>query len=60
MQTVKTVTDTAATTSRKSESEPLKLRQRIGSTTFMVSVRFSETATETIEDKILKLIERGA
>jgi hypothetical protein len=37
--------------------EPLKFKQRIGSTEFTVSVHFSERSSETIEDKILKLIE---
>ncbi len=40
--------------------EPLTLRKRIGSTTFTVNVRFSSTATETLEDKIHRLIEREA
>jgi hypothetical protein len=48
----------AAMTSRPAESEPVKLLTRIGSTTYKVSIRFSETATETLEDKILRLIER--
>jgi hypothetical protein len=29
--------------------------RKIGNTTFMVSVSFSETATESIEDKILRI-----
>ena len=32
-------------------------KKRIGSTVYAVSVHFSRTSTETIEDKILKLIE---
>ncbi|MDR3348665.1 MAG: transposon-encoded TnpW family protein [Acidaminococcales bacterium] len=35
----------------------LKLRKRIGSTEYIVSVRFSESAKETLEEKILRLIE---
>jgi len=54
MQTVK---NAAVKTSGKAESEPLKLLKRIGSTTFLVTVRFSDNATETIEDKILRLAE---
>jgi hypothetical protein len=38
--------------------EPLKLRERIGSTTYVVSVRFSQTSRETMQDKILRMIER--
>ncbi len=37
---------------------PLTLRKRIGSTTFLVNVRFSSTSTETLEDKIHRLIQR--
>ena len=38
--------------------EPFKLLKRIGSTTFEVTVHFSERSEETVEDKILRLIER--
>jgi hypothetical protein len=47
---------TAATT--PIEAEPRKLLKRIGSTTYTVTIRFSETATETSEQKMLRLIER--
>jgi hypothetical protein len=50
----------AVSRGEKSESEPSKLLTRIGSATYKVSIRFSETSKETIEDKILKLVERGA
>jgi hypothetical protein len=33
------------------------LQKRIGSTTFVVNIRFNENAVETLEDKILRLIE---
>lgn len=52
-----TVLKTAAKTSGKAESEPVKLLKRFGSTTFVVTIRFSESSSETIEDKILKLVE---
>lgn len=39
-------------------AEPYKLLKRIGSTNLEVSVYFSEKATETYEDKILRLMER--
>jgi hypothetical protein len=51
-QAVQTVATTPA------EAEPRKLLKRIGSTTYTVTIRFSETATETPEEKILRLIER--
>ena len=38
--------------------EPVKLLKRIGSTTYEVNVRFSNTSKETMEDKLLRLIER--
>jgi hypothetical protein len=39
-------------------AEPVILLKRIGSTTYKVSVRFSRDTTETMETKLLKLIER--
>ena len=48
----------AAATSVDKRSEPVKLLKRIGSTTFVVSVHFSKTSTETMQEKILRLIER--
>ena len=48
----------AAATSADKRSEPVKLLKRIGSTTFVVSVHFSKTSTETMQEKILRLIER--
>ena len=38
--------------------EPVKLLRRIGSTTVEVTVHFSNTETETLEDKLLRLMER--
>ena len=52
-----TVKKDAATTPER-VGEPVMLRKRIGSTTYMVSVRFSEASKETMEDKILRMIER--
>jgi len=40
------------------KAEPVKLLKRIGSTTYEVTVHFSERSNETFEDKILRLIER--
>jgi hypothetical protein len=42
------------------ERELLTVRKRIGSTTYVVSVRFSQTNRETLQDKVLRLIEREA
>jgi hypothetical protein len=49
------------TTAAKSESaKPLALVERIGQTTYMVTVHFSETSKESVKDKILILVEREA
>ena len=40
------------------EGEPVKLLRRIGSTTYTVTVHFSNTERETLEDKLLRLMER--
>jgi hypothetical protein len=42
----------------KADAEPVKLLERIGSTTFEVTIHFSSTSKETMEDKLLRLIER--
>jgi hypothetical protein len=47
----------AAKTVCSAEREPLMLKKRIGSTDFIINVRFSQTSAETLEDKILRLIE---
>ena len=48
----------SAVTTAPSGREPVKLLKRIGSVIYEVSVHFSNTSTETMEDKILRLIER--
>jgi len=40
------------------EGEPVKLLRRIGSTTYVVTVHFSNTESETLEDKLLRMMER--
>jgi len=47
----------AGTRDRAVCAEPT-FSKRIGSTTFVVAVHFSETNKERVEDKILRLIER--
>jgi hypothetical protein len=42
------------------EREPVKLLRRIGSATVEVTVHFSNTNNETLEDKLLRMIEREA
>jgi hypothetical protein len=53
-QTVKQTADSTPA----NRGEPLILRKRIGSAVYTVSVRFSETSKEALNDKILRLIER--
>ncbi|GHU90839.1 hypothetical protein FACS1894202_11320 [Clostridia bacterium] len=56
---------TTTTTLVKSESaamtlkqaEPIMLKKRVGSTDFIIAVRYSQTGKESLEDKILRLIE---
>jgi hypothetical protein len=52
------VTSAAATADSHVEREPVMLEKRIGSTTFTVAIHFSDNGKETLEDKILRLIER--
>ena len=55
MQTVLTSGD-----KKRKATEAAHFKKRIGSTTYVVSVHFSRTSRETVEDKILKLIESEA
>jgi hypothetical protein len=54
---VNTTASAAETAGQKPEREPVKLLMRIGSTTYMVAVRFSDNAKETMEDKLLRIAE---
>ena len=40
------------------KSEPTKLLRRIGSTTYVVTIHFSNTESETLGDKLLRMMER--
>ena len=51
-------TAVSAATMPEQGAEPVKLLKRIGSTTYTVNVHFSETCTESIDDKLLRLIMR--
>ena len=44
----------------ETQAEPVKLLERIGSTTFVVNVHFSRSSKETMGDKIVRLAEREA
>jgi len=44
----------------RKDTEAADFKKRIGSTVYTVSVHFSRTSRETIEDKILRQIESEA
>lgn len=48
----------ARTRGDAAHAEPVKFVKRIGSTTYVVAVHFSQTSKETAEDKLLRLMER--
>jgi len=48
----------ARTQSGNAHAEPINLTKRIGSTTYVVAVHFSQTSKETLEDKLIRLMER--
>ena len=45
-----------ATTSKES-AEPLKYDKRIGSTVYRVTAHYSRTSSDTIEDKLIRMME---
>jgi hypothetical protein len=45
------------TAAERESAEPAKYEKRIGSTVYQVTVHFSQKSTETIEDKLLRLME---
>jgi hypothetical protein len=49
-----------AATTADEQREPAKFVRRVGSTLFEVNVRFSAKTTETLQDKLLRVIEREA
>ena len=49
---------TAATTSARAPEDAPTLVKKIGKTTYKVRVHFSDTAQETMNDKILHLIKK--
>lgn len=49
-----------ARTPESIQAEPIKMLKRIGSTTYEVSVHFSKTSKENMNDKILRLIRNEA
>jgi hypothetical protein len=61
MTTTTAVKSAAETAAQTSEREPItKLQKRIGSTLYIVTAYTDPNATETMEDKFLRLIESEA
>lgn len=54
------MTASAPSTVDESVKTPVVITKRIGPTTYKVSVHFSNSSKETIDDKLLRLIERDA
>jgi len=50
------VTTTAREPGDAAKAEPYKYSKKIGSTTYVVAVHFSQTSRETVQDKALRLI----
>ena len=55
--TTTAVKSAARTRSGNANVEPVMMQKRIGSTTYVVAVHFSQTSKETMQDKVLRLIE---
>jgi hypothetical protein len=53
---MQTADNGAATKPGVTRAEPRKLLKRIGSTQYEVSIHFSETSKETLEQKMLRLM----
>ena len=53
-------TSAVRTQGGNANAEPVNLYRRIGSTNYKVTIHFSTTSRETINDKILRLIKNDA
>ena len=49
--------DVNSAATERDSAEPAKYEKRIGNTVYRVSVHFSQTSTDTVEDKLLRLME---
>jgi hypothetical protein len=47
-------------TAKSASAETFKFTKKIGSTVYNVTTHFSQTSKETVEDKMLRLIENEA
>jgi hypothetical protein len=53
----KSIIETLSTVMPEKTAVPTTFVKRIGSTNYIINIHFSDTAKETIEDKILRMIE---
>jgi hypothetical protein len=51
-------TDLIKTAAPQESANPPLFQKRIGSTTYRITVHFSQTSRETAEDKLIRLMER--
>ena len=51
------VKSAATVQGKNAQAKPPMFTKRIGSTVYRVSVHFNDTSTETVEDKILRLMK---
>jgi hypothetical protein len=54
------MTNKGQETPQERDYKPLRMTKRIGSTTYKVTIHFSKTSKETLQDKMLRLILREA
>jgi hypothetical protein len=49
--------NTASAAATLKQAEPLMLKRRVGSTDYLIAVRYSQSGKEALEQKLLRLIE---
>jgi len=49
--------DVKSAATERDSAEPAKYEKRIGSTVYRVTVHFSQEGTESLEDKLMRLME---
>ena len=57
MSSEKNIQDVADTTATAGAENPPALVKKIGRTTYIVRIHFSETSTETMSDKIKRMLK---
>ena len=59
-RTITSENKTDTTANPIQDNKPMRLTKKIGSTTYKVSVHFSRTSKETVDDKIIRMIQNEA